>query len=116
MRSIEGAGQPLDTDTAAYAEQLRVPAMSVGTYTVRAGSPDLQQPHTEDEIYLVTAGRARLETPTGTAEAVPGAVLFVPAGEEHRFVDVTEDLTVVVVFAPAEHSLREVETRPAGEG
>jgi len=28
----------------------------------------------------------------------------VPAGEEHRFVDVTEDFAVVVIFAPAEYS------------
>ena len=33
----------------------------------------------------------------------PG-VVFVPAGEEHRFVDVEEDLTVFVVFGPAEYS------------
>jgi hypothetical protein len=30
--------------------------------------------------------------------------VFVPAGEEHRFVDVEEDLTVFVVFGPAEGS------------
>ena len=34
----------------------------------------------------------------------PGTVVFVPAGEEHRFVDVEEDLTVLVVFGPAEES------------
>jgi hypothetical protein len=32
----------------------------------------------------------------------PGAVAFVPAGEEHRFIDITEDFTVLVVFGPAE--------------
>jgi quercetin dioxygenase-like cupin family protein len=31
-------------------------------------------------------------------------VLFVPAGEEHRFVDIEEALDVLVLFAPAEHS------------
>jgi hypothetical protein len=31
-------------------------------------------------------------------------VAFVPAGEEHRFVDVVEPLTVLVVFGPAEDS------------
>jgi len=33
---------------------------------------------------------------------VPGSVAFVPAGEEHRFIDVDEDFTVLVVFGPAE--------------
>jgi hypothetical protein len=27
-------------------------------------------------------------------------VLFVPAEEEHRFVDIIEDLTVLVIFVP----------------
>jgi len=27
--------------------------------------------------------------------------IFVPAGEEHRFDEVTEDLTLLVVFGPA---------------
>jgi len=34
----------------------------------------------------------------------PGSVVFVAAGEEHRFTGVTEDLAAVVVFAPAEGS------------
>jgi quercetin dioxygenase-like cupin family protein len=34
----------------------------------------------------------------------PGAVVYVPAGEAHRFVDVTADFAVLVVFAPAEYS------------
>ena len=39
-------------------------------------------------------------TPDLTVEVGPGSVIFVPANEEHRFVDVTEDLQVLVVFAP----------------
>jgi mannose-6-phosphate isomerase-like protein (cupin superfamily) len=35
-----------------------------------------------------------------TVEVTPGTALYVPAGEEHRFHDITEDLTVVVFFAP----------------
>jgi quercetin dioxygenase-like cupin family protein len=31
----------------------------------------------------------------------PGSVIFVPSGEEHRFTDITEDLALLVVFAPA---------------
>ncbi|OLT47894.1 cupin domain-containing protein [Cellulosimicrobium sp. CUA-896] len=89
-------------DAARYVETLRVPAMSVGTYVIPAGAHDPQGPHREDEVYVVLAGRGRLWTPTRTVDAVAGSVLFVPAGEEHRFVDVVEDLTVVVVFAPAE--------------
>lgn len=91
---------------ASYRENLRVPHLSLGTYSIPAGAVDPQQPHTEDEIYIVLSGRAKLSTPDAVADASAGAVLFVPAGEEHRFIDVEEDLTVIVVFGPAEHTLR----------
>ena len=96
--------QPSAGEGVHWVEHLRVDALSLGTYSIPAGGVDDQDPHTEDEIYVVTAGRARIVTPSGSADLAPGAVVFVPAGEEHRFVDVTEDLAVVVVFAPAEGS------------
>ncbi|WP_405432149.1 cupin domain-containing protein [Micromonospora sp. NBC_00617] len=103
MLIIEGAGRWTAPAGAAndWVEQLRTPDLSVGTYCIPAGGLDDQSPHTEDEIYVVTAGQARIVTPDGTAEVGPGWVIFVPAGEEHRFVDVTEDLALLVVFGPA---------------
>jgi len=95
-----------------WVEHLRTADLSVGTYCIPAGGRDTQSPHTEDEIYVVTAGRATVTTPGRTAEVGPGAVIFVPAGEEHRFVDVTEDLTLLVVFGPA-YGSRSPEARPA---
>ncbi|WP_028049081.1 cupin domain-containing protein [Cellulomonas sp. URHD0024] len=87
-----------------YTEHLRVPSMSVGTAVLAVGAADGQHPHTEDEIYVVTQGRAKLWTPDRTVEVGPGSIAFVPALEEHRFVDVVEELHVIVVFAPAEHT------------
>lgn len=103
MRIIEGAGVWTPPAGAAndWVEHLRVPNLSVGTYCIPAGGVDDQSPHTEDEIYVVTAGRARIVTPDGAADVGPGSVIFVPAGEEHRFVAVTEDLALLVVFGPA---------------
>ena len=76
--------------------------MSLGTYSIPAGAADPQQPHKEDEVYFVTAGRARFTAAGETVDVAAGQVLFVPAHEEHRFIDVSEDLTVLVFFAPAE--------------
>jgi mannose-6-phosphate isomerase-like protein (cupin superfamily) len=87
-----------------YVEHLRTADLSVGTYGIAAGGLDGQSPHTEDEVYVVTAGRARLATPGGTVDVGPGSVVFVPAGEEHRFEDISEDLSVLVVFGPAEYT------------
>jgi len=106
VRIIEGAGsysQPGE-GTNHWIEHLRVPDLSVGTYSIPAGGVDEQSPHTEDEVYVVVAGRARLESADGAVEVRPGSVLYVPAGESHRFVDVTADLAVIVLFAPAEYS------------
>ena len=83
-----------------WVEHLRTPDLSVGTYCIPADGLDDQSPHTEDEIYVVTAGRGRIVTPDRTAEVHPGSVIFVAAGEEHRF-EVAEDLALLVVFGPA---------------
>lgn len=88
-----------------YVERLRVPNLSVGSYSIPVGGADPQEPHTEDEIYVVMRGTATLRTPTNEEPAAPGDVFFVPAGEVHRFEDVTQDLCVLVVFGPAEHTL-----------
>ena len=108
MRVIEGAGHFHPPATAErpnhWVEHLSVPDLSVGTYSIPAGGTDTQTPHAEDEIYVVSAGRATIEADGGPAEVGPGAVVYVPAGEAHRFVDVTADFAVLVVFAPAEYS------------
>jgi quercetin dioxygenase-like cupin family protein len=90
----------------AWLEFLRVPALSVGVYHLAAGQPDPQQPHTEDEVYYVLSGRASFRAGAEMRAVGPGAVLFVERGVEHRFLDVAEDLTALVFFAPAEGSLR----------
>ncbi|MEV0326044.1 cupin domain-containing protein [Micromonospora echinospora] len=102
MRVIAEAGRHHVEAGATYVEHLRVPHLSLGTYVIPVGAPDPQRPHTEDEIYVVLRGRGRLRTPDEAVDVGPGSVVFVPAGEEHRFVDVTEELTVLVVFGPAE--------------
>jgi mannose-6-phosphate isomerase-like protein (cupin superfamily) len=74
--------------------------LSLGTYSIPAGGLDDQTPHHEDEIYVVQSGRATLVTTSGIVDVRPGSVVFVPAGERHKFTEVSEDLALVVVFAP----------------
>jgi mannose-6-phosphate isomerase-like protein (cupin superfamily) len=85
-----------------YREFLRVPAMSAGLYVLAAGANDLQKPHREDEVYYVVRGRARFKADSDDREVSPGSVIFVAAEVEHNFYDVTEELAVLVFFAPAE--------------
>src|SRR5579864_6793901 len=79
-----------------WVEHLRVRDLSVGTYSIPSGGIETQEPHTEDEVYVVVRGRGKLETPTPPAEAAPGATIYVPAGESHRFVYVVDALVVMV--------------------
>jgi mannose-6-phosphate isomerase-like protein (cupin superfamily) len=103
MRHIENAGTyrpPDGDDPNDWIVHLTSADLSLGTYSIPAGGVDDQSPHTEDEIYVVQAGRATLVTPSGTAEVAPGSVVFVPAGEPHTFTEISDDLALVVVFAP----------------
>ena len=85
-----------------YREFLRVPSMSAGLYVLPAGATDLQRPHHEDEMYYVVRGQARFRAGDEDQEVSAGSVLFVAAEVEHKFHDITEELAVLVFFAPAE--------------
>ncbi len=87
-----------------YLEFLRVPALSVGLYTLEAGAVDGQSPHSEDEVYVVMSGRARITVGGEARDVGPGSVVYVPATVPHRFHDIAERLEILVVFAPAEYS------------
>jgi mannose-6-phosphate isomerase-like protein (cupin superfamily) len=85
-----------------YREFLRGPTMSAGLYVLGAGATDRQKPHHEDEVYHVIRGRARFHADKEDREVSAGSVMFVAAEVGHRFYDITEELAVLVFFAPAE--------------
>ncbi len=82
-----------------YLEFLRVPALSCGIYRLRAGAADLQAPHDEDEVYYVLSGRARVRIDDEERVVEPGAILYVGATSEHSFVEIDEDMELLVFFA-----------------
>lgn len=94
-----------------YHEFLNIPAMSAGVYQLATGSVDPQEPHTEDELYYVVQGQARIQVGAEDMAVEPGSLVFVAANVEHRFHSITEDLTVLVFFAPAEYSRAGTKTR-----
>jgi len=85
-----------------YLEFLRKPSMSMGVYELAAGATDPQRPHTEDEVYYVLSGQAFINVATEDRQIQPGSIIFVPANIAHRFHSITEDLTLLVFFSPAE--------------
>jgi quercetin dioxygenase-like cupin family protein len=109
---LVGAGRSSPSDAsgvpvAQWVEHVRSQHLSVGTYWLPPGAVDDQEPHTEDEVYVVTSGRARFTVATGAEpvsedEVGPGSVIYVAAGEVHAFADPSDDFTTLVVFAPPE--------------
>jgi mannose-6-phosphate isomerase-like protein (cupin superfamily) len=87
-----------------YLEFLRVPSLSAGLYTLPAGAVDTQEPHTEDEIYYIISGRGFIQVDQESRPVEAGSLVFVKAYVDHRFHTITEDLRVLVIFAPAEYS------------
>jgi CMP/dCMP kinase len=85
-----------------YREALRTSALSIGLYRLRAGGEDDQRPHGEEEAYLVMEGRGRFRMGDEDFAVEPGSLFTVPARVEHRFHSITEDLLLLVFFAPAE--------------
>jgi mannose-6-phosphate isomerase-like protein (cupin superfamily) len=100
LKEQQRAGRP-------YLEFLRHPSLSVGLYALPAGGVDGQKPHTEDEVYYIVSGRGAIQVAGESRPVEPGALVFVAAGVEHRFHSISEDLRILVFFAPAEGSQAE---------
>lgn len=80
----------------AFERVLKHGSMWAGMYAPGANNP--QQPHTQDEVYVVVAGSGTFVR-GGEREAFgPGDLIFVPAGVVHRFEEYTPDFATWVVF------------------
>jgi mannose-6-phosphate isomerase-like protein (cupin superfamily) len=75
----------------------RSAGLELGVYVLVAPEPDRQQPHEDDEVYVVIEGRGTLDVEGKAVELREGNAVFVPAGAEHRFSGY-EQLSVLVLF------------------
>jgi mannose-6-phosphate isomerase-like protein (cupin superfamily) len=87
-----------------YHEFLRVPDLSAGLYVLPAGGTDPQQPHTEDEVYYILSGSGQIRVEGDDRAVRAGSLIYVKAGDDHRFHMITEELRILVLFAPARRS------------
>jgi len=74
------------------------PGLELGVYVLVAPEPDRQQPHADDEVYVVLEGSGALEIEGVIHPLSEGQAIFVPAGADHRF-SAYERLAVLVAFA-----------------
>ncbi|MBX7184672.1 MAG: cupin domain-containing protein [Vicinamibacteria bacterium] len=101
---IDAVRRALEAMDSSWKEFMRVETMSAGVYRLKAGELDRQKPHTEDEIYFVTKGRAKFAAGENVQDVSAGSIIYVEAGRDHRFIEIAEDLEALVIFTPAEGS------------
>jgi mannose-6-phosphate isomerase-like protein (cupin superfamily) len=82
------------------------PGLELGVYVLVAPEPDRQQPHADDEVYVVLEGSGVLEVEGESVPVAEGDAVFVEAGADHRFT-AYEHLSVLVIFD------RRAPTKPA---
>lgn len=88
-----------------YLEFLREESLSMGLYSIPAGQSDPQTPHSEDEVYFITAGQAKIRIADEEYSVEKGDIIFVKKHVEHEFFEIEEALETLVFFAPAEGTL-----------
>lgn len=94
---IEGAKQKLAESGGGYEIVHASPGLEIGVYVLVAPEPDRQQPHADDEVYVVLEGTGVLEVEGVPVSLREGHAAFVPAGADHRF-SAYEQLAVLVIF------------------
>jgi len=71
--------------------------IELGVYVLVAPEPDRQQPHEDDEVYVVLDGSGMLDVGGKSVPVKVGDAVFVEAGADHRF-SAYEQLAVLVLF------------------
>lgn len=85
----------------AEADEPYFTGMTHGTMRLLLFAPrgvDAQSPHTQDEIYIGASGSGWFVRGDERVRFGVGDALFVPAGMEHRFEDMSDDFETWVVF------------------
>jgi mannose-6-phosphate isomerase-like protein (cupin superfamily) len=73
------------------------PGLELGVYVLAAPEPDRQQPHADDEVYVVLEGSGVLDVEGEQVPMREGSAVFVEAGAVHRFSGY-EQLALLVLF------------------
>lgn len=96
MRKVPGSVTKDWPDGEPFVEAMRHGTMSLEVFAPRGR--DTQQPHEQDELYIVIAGEADFIHEGKRERARSGDVLFVPANAKHHFEAMSGDFVTWVVF------------------
>ena len=74
---VEAAKRRLQADSGGYEIVHTSPGLEVGVYVLVAPEPDRQQPHEDDEVYVVLEGRGTLRVEDEEIDLEEGQAMFV---------------------------------------
>jgi mannose-6-phosphate isomerase-like protein (cupin superfamily) len=94
---VEGVKDRLVAAAGGYEIVHESQGLEIGVYVLVAPEPDHQQPHVDDEVYVVLEGRGTLDVEGQKVDLREGHSVFVPAGANHQFIGY-EQLSVLVIF------------------
>jgi mannose-6-phosphate isomerase-like protein (cupin superfamily) len=95
---VQAVNERLKAGNGGYEVVHESPGLEVGVYVLVAPEPDRQQPHEDDELYVVLEGRGMLKVEGESTSVQEGSAVFVEAGAKHQFTGY-EGLSVLVIFA-----------------
>jgi mannose-6-phosphate isomerase-like protein (cupin superfamily) len=95
--AIREAHQRLAAGNGGYEIVHRSKGLELGVYVLVAPEADTQQPHADDEVYVVLEGRGTLDVEGKSFPVGKGDAMFVEAGADHRFTEY-ESLSLLVLF------------------
>lgn len=91
-----------------FIEFLRRDSLSMEVYRLPEGSEDPQDTHTEDEVYYVVEGEAKIQIADATHPVERGDIIFVEREVEHFFFDIEAEFITLIFFAPAQGTQGEI--------
>ena len=104
---INDVVEQLEQEDELFNEFLRRDSMSLEVYRLEAGATDPQDPHTEDEVYYIVTGSAKIRIGDNVHPVEPGDIIFVEREINHYFFDIESELVTLIFFAPPYGSLAE---------
>jgi mannose-6-phosphate isomerase-like protein (cupin superfamily) len=94
--TISSALKSLEGTKEVFKELFNHGSLSIEIY--KPDGIDHQQPHSRDELYVISSGSGFFVNGESREKFEKGEVIFVPAGAVHTFEDFTEDFSTWVVF------------------
>jgi quercetin dioxygenase-like cupin family protein len=78
---------------------INIPSLRLSIYKLPAGGADPQTPHEDDEVYYIISGRAKFQIDGELRLAQAGSIIFAATNVPHKFVEIEEDLTILVFYS-----------------